>query len=458
MCVVLLCMLPPRTRQVAVLDILGAGPVRGHADAPAQGNAAVPHHMLAQKRAPASSRQPPGRPAERRTDTEQGQDQSNAQAPTRAPKQPQSAPQWVSDIPAGGVQVGYKHSYAAPYAGTSPDDLAHARARPSDQHGRANHAHHHGADVSQHPPPNHHPTGRVAPERGKASKPTSRNIRSEHHATAGRHDDLHGTRHDEDTTAQRRRSEFRKRISSIRSDTPPSSAALAEPSQANSVFQVVAGDGEDAKVAARKKEKFIRARQRKMQARGREKAQQEALKKYPVQKGSHHTAASQSSHSRAPAHANAASSSTNQPAPDLRSPTKPAELLRPDDIKTRTNKQLISNAIIYTCLAGPVNKTAKDQVLEGLAASHASHFVMLLHDPNDLKYRAVYEFDLSTNIGSKVAGRGPATLRHKKMSHYYRYNSGTRRFSPIQTSEMTPLVDAVCITTSKNRKRPGNLY
>ena len=53
--------------------------------------------------------------------------------------------------------------------------------------------------------------------------------------------------------------------------------------KAQNVFETVAGDGEDTHAAVRKKEKFLRARQRKLQAREREKAQQEALKMFPIQ-------------------------------------------------------------------------------------------------------------------------------------------------------------------------------
>ena len=57
----------------------------------------------------------------------------------------------------------------------------------------------------------------------------------------------------------------------------------------------------------------------------------------------------------------------------------------------RTNRQLVKNAITYTCLAGQVNAKALDTVLSKLAASPAMHFLLLLHDPNDLKFRALYE-------------------------------------------------------------------
>ena len=120
----------------------------------------------------------------------------------------------------------------------------------------------------------------------------------------------------------------------------------------------------------------------------------------------------------------------------------------------KSNKQLLRNAITHTCLAGYVNKDAKESVLKELAASTADHYLVLLHDPNDLKYRAVYSYDLESGRGEKVAGRGPTSITAARISHYFRYNSGTRCFTTMGTSEMSLSIDAICVKATKKKRHP----
>lgn len=90
--------------------------------------------------------------------------------------------------------------------------------------------------------------------------------------------------------------------------------------------------------------------------------------------------------------------------------------------------------------------------MQALDASDSTHHVILLHDPNDLKYRALYTYDFNTDVGEKIGGRGHASLKSGKICAFYRYNSGIRRFTPVQTAEMNAMVDAVCLATSKKHK------
>jgi hypothetical protein len=122
----------------------------------------------------------------------------------------------------------------------------------------------------------------------------------------------------------------------------------------------------------------------------------------------------------------------------------------------KSNKQLMRNAITHTCLAGYVNKAAKDATLAELDATNGNHFLILLHDPNDLKYRAIYSYNLAAGKGDKVSGRGPATIKASRISHHFRYNSGTRRFTSMGTSEVGLSIDAICLTASKKKRHPEN--
>jgi len=89
-----------------------------------------------------------------------------------------------------------------------------------------------------------------------------------------------------------------------------------------------------------------------------------------------------------------------------------------------------------------------------LDACEAAHYVVLLHDPNDVKYRALYSWDFDTCEARKLAGRGPSKIKAASVLRAFRYNSGTRRFSPARTNTITTLIDAMCIAT-KTKKNPG---
>jgi len=140
---------------------------------------------------------------------------------------------------------------------------------------------------------------------------------------------------------------------------------------------------------------------------------------------------------------------------ELVSPPSPPKNASSKDRKQRSNRQLVRNAITYTCLAGQVNARALETVTNKLDKSTATHFLIMLHDQNDLKFRAVYEYDFDTLEARKLSGRGPARVAAESMVHTFRYNSGTRRFSPTRSVEVTNLVDAFCIPPSRTKKNPA---
>eukprot|EP00041_Stephanoeca_diplocostata_P030788 m.940320 g.940320 ORF g.940320 m.940320 type:complete len:956 (+) comp23827_c0_seq6:2237-5104(+) len=121
----------------------------------------------------------------------------------------------------------------------------------------------------------------------------------------------------------------------------------------------------------------------------------------------------------------------------------------------RSNRSLVRNAITHTCLAGPVNEKAKTGVLAALDESLSAHFVMLLHDKNDLKFRALYAYNLDTGEGFKLCGRGPSRFREDKVIHTFRYDSGSRKFVITRTSNViTSMIDAFCMAT-RTKKKPA---
>lgn len=79
--------------------------------------------------------------------------------------------------------------------------------------------------------------------------------------------------------------------------------------------------------------------------------------------------------------------------------------------------------------------------------------MILLRDANDLKFRAVYEYDVASDRGVKLYGRGPAELHSAAVVNFFRYSSANRTFSPLQTSAIGLRVDACCIKSKKQHTR-----
>merc|ERR1712166_691167 len=125
-------------------------------------------------------------------------------------------------------------------------------------------------------------------------------------------------------------------------------------------------------------------------------------------------------------------------------------------LKHKSNKQLMRNALTHTCLAGYVDKDVLELALSELDASTGAHYIILLHDPNDIKYRAVYSFDIEEGKGFKVAGRGPSTLKASRITTYFRYNSGKRTFTAMGTSQVSQMVDAVCVQKVAKKRPTSN--
>lgn len=146
--------------------------------------------------------------------------------------------------------------------------------------------------------------------------------------------------------------------------------------------------------------------------------------------------------------------------PNSRSPAKSTDknkVAHPKNTEDgkRSNRKLITNAIKYTCLAGPVNEDNKNIVLKELSACLATHYLILLHDPNDVKYRALYSYNFDASEARKLCGRGPSKIKSSSIIRTFRYDSGSRRFSANRTNTITNLIDAICIATRPKKAPPS---
>ncbi|ESO99190.1 hypothetical protein LOTGIDRAFT_142046, partial [Lottia gigantea] len=110
---------------------------------------------------------------------------------------------------------------------------------------------------------------------------------------------------------------------------------------------------------------------------------------------------------------------------------------------SKSNRNLITNAISHCCLAGIVNNDVKNKVLEELARSSAKHFIILFRDAG-LQYRGVYTYEPETEEVFKLIGTGPRYLNNRSLEKYYKYNSGSKSFSEItSTKHLSVSIDAI---------------
>ncbi|KAL5110736.1 Patronin [Taenia crassiceps] len=116
--------------------------------------------------------------------------------------------------------------------------------------------------------------------------------------------------------------------------------------------------------------------------------------------------------------------------------------------KSKSNRQVIVNAISHCCLAGTVNEPAKKLALQELAAVDGSHFIVLFRDSR-CQYRALYAFDFETEELKFICGNGPRRITHDMCDKFFKYNSGAKQFSEItSTKHLSAVVDAITIQNS----------
>uniref|UniRef100_A0A8C7JP92 CKK domain-containing protein n=1 Tax=Oncorhynchus kisutch TaxID=8019 RepID=A0A8C7JP92_ONCKI len=110
----------------------------------------------------------------------------------------------------------------------------------------------------------------------------------------------------------------------------------------------------------------------------------------------------------------------------------------------KSNKFIIHNALSRCCLAGKVNETQKNKMVEEMEKSPANHFLILFRDSN-CQFRAVYTMSPETDELIRLAGS------------IYKYSSDRKQFSCIPSKTMSMSVDAFTLPGHLwHSKRPGN--
>ncbi|CAG12427.1 unnamed protein product, partial [Tetraodon nigroviridis] len=124
---------------------------------------------------------------------------------------------------------------------------------------------------------------------------------------------------------------------------------------------------------------------------------------------------------------------------------------------SKSNKPIIINAIAHCCLAGKVNESQKNAVLEAseLERCESNHLIILFRD-GGCQYRAIYSYSPDTEEMVKFTGTGPRAIGHKMVDKLYKYSSDRKQFTVIPAKTVSVSIDALTIHNHLWQvKRPG---
>ncbi|XP_036412862.1 LOW QUALITY PROTEIN: calmodulin-regulated spectrin-associated protein 3 [Colossoma macropomum] len=110
----------------------------------------------------------------------------------------------------------------------------------------------------------------------------------------------------------------------------------------------------------------------------------------------------------------------------------------------KSNKFIIHNALSRCCLAGKVNESQKNKIIEEMEKSSANHFLILLRDSN-CQFRAIYTLDGQSDELQRLCGVGPRTISCSAVQAIYKYSSDRKQFSALPSRTVSMSVDAFTI-------------
>ncbi|CAF3984954.1 unnamed protein product [Rotaria sordida] len=118
----------------------------------------------------------------------------------------------------------------------------------------------------------------------------------------------------------------------------------------------------------------------------------------------------------------------------------------------KSNKQTIINALTQVILAGRVNDRLREQVCDEIERhiEKIKHFIILFRDSR-LQFRGIYAFistaatsDSPTRI-ERLYGQGPREITESMVENFYKYNNGSKQFSPVPIKSFSVQCDAITI-------------
>ncbi|XP_043484313.1 patronin isoform X2 [Leptopilina heterotoma] len=123
---------------------------------------------------------------------------------------------------------------------------------------------------------------------------------------------------------------------------------------------------------------------------------------------------------------------------------------------TKSNRNIMLNAVEYCVFPGTVNRDAKRRVLDEIARSESKHFLILFRDAG-CQFRALYSYCPDRDDITKLYGTGPKQVIDKMFDRFFKYNSGGKCFSQVHTKHLTVTIDAFTIHNSLWQGKKVNL-
>ncbi|XP_051154754.1 patronin isoform X4 [Leptopilina boulardi] len=123
---------------------------------------------------------------------------------------------------------------------------------------------------------------------------------------------------------------------------------------------------------------------------------------------------------------------------------------------TKSNRNIMLNAVEYCVFPGIVNRDAKRRVLDEIARSESKHFLILFRDAG-CQFRALYSYCPDRDDITKLYGTGPKQVIDKMFDKFFKYNSGGKCFSQVHTKHLTVTIDAFTIHNSLWQGKKVNL-
>ncbi|XP_046560920.1 LOW QUALITY PROTEIN: calmodulin-regulated spectrin-associated protein 1-like [Haliotis rubra] len=112
---------------------------------------------------------------------------------------------------------------------------------------------------------------------------------------------------------------------------------------------------------------------------------------------------------------------------------------------SKSNRNIIMNAISHCCLAGCVNTDTKNKVLEIISQTDAKHFLILFRD-GGCQFKGLYTYAPEMEEIFKIHGVGPKQITNKMVEKFYKYNSGAKSFTEVKsTKHISVSIDAVVV-------------
>jgi hypothetical protein len=117
----------------------------------------------------------------------------------------------------------------------------------------------------------------------------------------------------------------------------------------------------------------------------------------------------------------------------------------------KSNKQTIINALTQAILAGRVNDRLREQVCDEIERNtdKIKHFMILFRDSR-LQFRGIYTFIPAPTSDSparieRLYGQGPREITESMVENFYKYNNGSKKFSPVPIKSFSVQCDAITI-------------